>query len=68
MIDIKHPKCINCNLKRPNFNFANEKKAIYCGDCKKADMVDIKNPKCINCNLKQPVYNYPDEKRAIILR
>jgi hypothetical protein len=47
MVDIINNKCIKCNLKVPYFNFANEKKAIYCGDCKKADMVDIKSKKCI---------------------
>ena len=36
MIDVRHPKCIGCNLKRPNFNLPTDttiltvnKKKIY---------------------------------------
>lgn len=28
-------KCITCNLKRPYFNLPDQKKGLYCGDCKK---------------------------------
>ena len=65
MVDIKSPKCITCNLKRPHFNLATESKALYCGDCKKPDMVDIKSPKCITCNLKRPNYNLATESKAL---
>ena len=40
-------KCITCNLKQPAFNLPDEKKALYCGDCKEVGMIDIKHPKCI---------------------
>jgi hypothetical protein len=49
-------KCIDCNLKIPNFNLIGLK-ATHCGDCKTNDMVDVKNKKCIDCNLKIPNYN-----------
>jgi hypothetical protein len=47
MIDVKNPKCIKCKLIRPHFNYPDEKKAIYYGDCKKPDMIDVKSTKCI---------------------
>ena len=47
MVDIKHPKCIKCKIIRPTFNLPNEKKALYCSECKEDGMVDVKNPKCI---------------------
>ena len=57
--------CLNCS-KRANFNYKNEKKALYCSTHKLDDMVDIKNKKCIydGCD-KQPVYNYINEKKAL---
>jgi hypothetical protein len=64
MIDIKHPKCINCNIKRPNFGMINDKKAQYCGDCKLDGMIDIKNPKCIICNIKRPSFGMINDKKA----
>lgn len=54
-------KCIKCNIKRPNFNYKEEKKALYCGNCKLSDMVDINNKKCINCNIKNPTFGYKKE-------
>ena len=32
-------KCITCNLKRANFNLPEQKKGLYCGDCKKPNFL-----------------------------
>ena len=40
MIDIKHKKCIICDL-RANFNYKDEEKALYCIDCKKCGMANL---------------------------
>ena len=64
MINIKHPKCIICNIKRPNFGMKDDKKAQYCSDCKSNEMIDIKNTKCIICNKKRPTFSMPNEKKA----
>ena len=45
MIDIKHPKCIVCKLKIPNFNLLGEKTATH-SKCKLENMIDIKSRKC----------------------
>jgi uncharacterized protein YajQ (UPF0234 family) len=58
----KVKKCILCNIKRPNFNYKEELKAVYCFDCKLEDMVDIKNKKCISCNIKRSSFNYKENK------
>ena len=58
-------KCINCNLKQPNYNYQNEKIPLYCKSCKLDDMIDIKHKKCITCNLKQPCFNYKDENQPL---
>jgi uncharacterized protein YajQ (UPF0234 family) len=65
MIDIKSKKCIKCNIKRPNFNYTNELKALYCADCKLDNMIDIKHKKCIKCNIKRPTFNYENESKAL---
>ena len=43
-----HDDCI----KRPSFNYSNEKNPIYCASHKKDNMVDVKHERCIyeNCN------------------
>ena len=60
MIDITHKYCEeqNCNI-RPNFNFKNEKKGLYCNKHKKDGMIDILSKICeaINC-VKHPSYNF----------
>jgi hypothetical protein len=65
MIDIAHIKCIKCNIKRPNFNYINQHKALYCNGCKLPDMVDIKSAKCIKCNIIQASYNYPNKTKKL---
>lgn len=57
-------KCIVCKKKRSNFGLPNDKKAQYCGDCKKTDMIDIKSPKCIVCNKKNPIFGKVGDKKA----
>ncbi len=57
MIDVKHKKCIQCNLKIPTFNLPGLK-PFYCGDCKTDDkMINVKDKKCIQCNIKRPNFN-----------
>ena len=63
--NIKDKRCITCNLKIPNFNYPNEKQALFCNDCKQCGMVNIVDKKCINCNLKQPTFNYSNEQKAL---
>ena len=58
-------KCVKCNIKTPSFNLPNQKKALYCKDCKQPDMIDIKNPKCVNCNITRPYFNLPNQKKAL---
>ena len=58
-------KCITCDLKQPAFNLPDQKKRLYCFDCKTDDMIDIKNSKCITCDLKQPAFNLPDQKKGL---
>jgi hypothetical protein len=65
MIDVKHKKCIIYNIKRPHYNYNNEKTALYCKECKLENMVDIKSKKCITCNIIQPNFNYKTEKTAL---
>jgi hypothetical protein len=64
MIDLKHPKCIECKTKHPVFGLPDDKKATYCGDCKKEGMIDVKSPRCIECKTKHPVFGLPDDKKA----
>ena len=51
MVDIKSKKCIECNIKRPVFNYKSELTALYCNDCKLTDMINIISKKCKLCNL-----------------
>jgi hypothetical protein len=49
MIDIKHNNCIYPECKiRPNFNYENEKKPIYCSTHKLDGMINIVDKTCIN--------------------
>jgi hypothetical protein len=57
--------CISCNNKQANYNYKNEKRALYCGDCKLESMINIKSKKCISCNIKQPIFNYYNKKIAL---
>jgi hypothetical protein len=58
-VDLKNKKCIQCELKQPNYNLPNEKVGKYCFDCKTDLMIDVKNKKCAEngCNLR-PNFNY----------
>jgi hypothetical protein len=55
MIDLKHPMCIKCKIKRPYFGFA-DRKRIYCRDCKIDGMINLKTPMCIKCNKIYPTF------------
>jgi hypothetical protein len=64
MVDVRHIKCLICNVKRPSFNYEGEKKATHCKDCSKEGMIDIIHKKCIVCKKKNPCFNYEGEKKA----
>ena len=34
-------KCITCNFKQPVFNLPDQKKGLYCFDCKTNDMINV---------------------------
>jgi hypothetical protein len=55
-------------MKRPNYNYNGQTKAIYCNQHKLDNMIDIKNKKCIyeGC-IKRPVYNYNGQKKDYIV-
>ncbi len=65
MVDVKHPKCITCKIKRPNFNNAGETTGLYCSGCALPNMVDVKRPKCITCKIKQPNFNNAGETTGL---
>ena len=64
MIDVKHRKCVTCRMKRPVYNYENEK-GKYCVTCKSEGMVDVENTKCLACKRKQPFFNYEDEQKGL---
>jgi hypothetical protein len=64
MIDIKSKRCSyeNC-LKRPSFNLATEKIAIYCSEHQKENMINIKKNKCQSSKCKEtPLYGLPEKR------
>ena len=65
MIDIISRKCIICNNKQPNFGMTNDKKPLYCTDCKLDGMIDIKHPKCIICNNIRPTFGMINDKKPL---
>jgi hypothetical protein len=67
MVDVKHPKCIECKTKHPVFNNPGETKGLYCADCAKTKtgMVNVKDPKCIKCQNKIPKFNKPGETKGL---
>ncbi len=65
MVNIKDSKCIVCDKKRPNFNYKEEMKALYCKECSKPEMIDIKNFKCIICKKTRPNFNFKNETKAL---
>lgn len=60
-------KCRYENCKRyATYNYAGEKKRIYCNEHKKENMVDVAHKRCIHpgCTA-QPTYNIPGEKKRL---
>ena len=45
MIDVKSPRCLDCE-SRSSFNYEGQKKGLYCVTHKKDGMIDVKNPRC----------------------
>ena len=64
MIDVLHPRCIKCKVKRPTFNFEGETDAIHCKECSSIGMIDVTNTKCIVCKIKIPNFNFEGESKA----
>lgn len=59
--------CIAQNCKKQaSYGYENEKKRLYCNDCKKEGMVYIKSYVCNypNCNIA-PTYGYKGSKKAL---
>jgi len=65
MINVRSPKCVECNIHIPVYNYQGLKH-IYCAHCKKNGMVDTRSKKCddLNCD-KQARYNYKGIKRSL---
>ena len=57
-------KCLNCNLKYPNYNLPGKTKA-FCKDCKTDDMIDVSHTKCITCKIKRPSFNNIGKKNTL---
>ena len=66
MTDVKHKKCITCNLQQANSNYKDEQKLLYCKSCELENMIDVKHKNCIACNSAYPVYKYPTETKTIL--
>jgi hypothetical protein len=68
LIDIrnKNKYCKSCLYSRGCFGYINDKKNLFCVNCKLDDMIDIKNSKCLfeNC-IKQPYFNFEGETNGI---
>jgi hypothetical protein len=66
MKDVKKKQCesIGCTT-RPNFNWPDEQRGIFCGKHKKAGMRDVTNQRCgmPGCTTT-PIFNWPNEKRG----
>ena len=58
-------KCSSCRNKQPSFNYPNEKKPLFCKDCKLDSMINVIHAKCIGCKIKHPSYNYPNDKKRL---
>jgi hypothetical protein len=60
-------KCIYENCKRyAIYNYADQKKLLYCFEHKKEKMVDIIHKKCIEPGcIKNPNFNYENEKQPL---
>ena len=57
--------CCNCYLIRGSYGYENDKKNLFCINCRLEDMIDVISKKCIKCNIKQPVFNYNNEKTPL---
>ena len=64
-IRVKNRYCKSCLYTIGIYGYINDKKNLFCKDCKLDDMIDIKNKKCISCNYKYPIFNYPNENRPL---
>jgi hypothetical protein len=60
--------CEDCNIKRPNYGRADDKKRLWCGACANShpDAISIghQSEKCEDCHNKRPHFGMPDERRA----
>ena len=64
---VKIKTCIKdgCST-HPSYNFAGEKRGIYCNKHRLVDMIDVRNKSCSYDGCRtQPSYNFAGEKRGI---
>ena len=63
MINVTTKRC-RCGKGYCIYNEPNEKKGLYCGQCKTETMVNVANTKC-RCGKGSRIYNEPGEKKGI---
>jgi hypothetical protein len=65
-IRVKNNYCKSCLYTIGSFGYINDKKNLFCKDCKNDDMIDIKHSKCLfkNCD-KSPSFNFEGETKPI---
>ena len=63
LIDIrrKNNYCKSCLYTIGIYGYINDKKNLFCVNCKLKDMINIKDKQCIKCNNKRPNFNYQNE-------
>ena len=65
MIDIKHKKCVVCQIKQPSFILRQKTSLIVENVIRK--YIDIKNKKCIVCNKNPSYFNFKGQKKQLIV-
>lgn len=63
MVDVKHPKCINCTLVRPSYAASNERRPTHCKSCAPSYMIDVVSNMCVKCKKVQPSFSYQENSR-----
>jgi hypothetical protein len=68
LIDIRHKNnyCKSCLYTQGTFGYINDKKNLFCKNCKNDDMIDVIHKKCLfkNCD-KHPIFNFEGETKPI---
>jgi hypothetical protein len=66
-IRVKNNYCKSCLYTFGIYGYINDKKNLFCKNCKNDDMIDIRNKKCIKCE-KRPTFNYPNESKPLFCK